>query len=280
MAIQEVKIFSKFWLVTVKMDNFEEFGSLLNDLQPTSKDGKSLKTALVSFLQDFPKQIVNMFTVMKAEFIHECRERNEKLLELQNEVKYLNNKVTQLEDKIDDQEAYERRDTLIISGKKLPETVPNENCPELVRKILADNLGLTMSATEISVSHRLGSASNSQRPDRRKIIVKFCRRDMKIDVVSAARRVKPVDFYVNESLTPQRQSTMFALRNIKRKHPTIISGTTTIDGSVFAWVKPPNPHVPGARDVRHKVNTLQKLQVFCDNYLQKPASNFLQMTRN
>ena len=104
-AIQEVKIFLKFLLVAVKMDNFEEFGTLLNDLQPTSKDGKSLKTALVSFLQDFPKQMVNMFNEKKAEFIQECRERNEELLELQGEVKYLNNKVTQLEDKIDDQEA-------------------------------------------------------------------------------------------------------------------------------------------------------------------------------
>ena len=42
-AIQEVKIFLKFLLITVKMDIFEEFGNLLNDLQPTSKDGKSEK---------------------------------------------------------------------------------------------------------------------------------------------------------------------------------------------------------------------------------------------
>ena len=116
-AIQEVKIFQNFLLLTVKMNNFEEFGNLLNDIQLTSKDGKSLKTALVSFFQDFPKQIVNMFNEMKTEFVQECRERNEKLVELQSEVKYLNNKVTQLEDKIDDQEAYERRDTLIINAK-------------------------------------------------------------------------------------------------------------------------------------------------------------------
>ena len=74
--------------------------------------------------------------------------------------------MTQLEDKIDDQKAYERRDTLIISGKKLPETVPNENCSEHVRNILADNIGFTMSAQRL----------------------------MKIDVVYAGRQVKPVDF--------------------------------------------------------------------------------------
>ena len=38
--------------------------------------------------------------------------------------------------------------------------------------------------------------------------------------------------------------------------PYIIPGTTAIDGSVYAWVKPPDPHAPGARDVLHKVNTL------------------------
>ena len=58
---------------------------------------------------------------------------------------------------MEDQEAYECCDTLIIGGKKLPETVTNKNCPELFRNILADNLSLTMSATKISVSHRLES---------------------------------------------------------------------------------------------------------------------------
>ena len=46
-AIQEVKIFLKFLLITVKLDDFEEFGNLLNDLQHTPKDGKNQKKALI-----------------------------------------------------------------------------------------------------------------------------------------------------------------------------------------------------------------------------------------
>ena len=40
---------------------------------PRRKMERVKKTALVSFLLDFPKQFVNMFNEMKAEFIHECR---------------------------------------------------------------------------------------------------------------------------------------------------------------------------------------------------------------
>ena len=37
------------------MDNFEEFGNIINDLQLTSKDGNSLKTAVEFFLRHFFK---------------------------------------------------------------------------------------------------------------------------------------------------------------------------------------------------------------------------------
>ena len=43
-------------------------------------------------------------------------------------------------------------------------------------------------------------------------------------MLAAARRVKPDGLFLNESLTPQRQSISFALRNAKRQHPDIVSG--------------------------------------------------------
>ena len=262
------------------MESFEDFSKLLDGIQTTSKDGKSIKSAFVNFFHDFPQKLYSMHNDMKAELVDLCKCKDEKIYRLENQVKELNEKLTKLDDKIDEQEAYERRDSLIISGKKLPKVVPNENCPELVKKILAENLGLTMSPNEISVSHRLGPIPISQRPDQRKIIVKFCRRDAKMDVLAAARRVKPEDLYVNESLTPIRQNIMFALRRAKREHPNLISGTSTIEGSVYVWVKPPNPEAQGARAVRHKINSLAKLEDFCSSTLQKPAVHFLQAMRN
>ena len=216
-----------------------------------------------------------MFQSFKEEIIDKIDKKDEKISQLEEEVNVLNRRLQNLEEKMDDQDAYERRDTLILSGKKIPATTPDENCPELVTKLINENLGVVLKTTEISVAHRLGSPSASQRPDRRRVIVKFCRRDVKTDILSSARRVKAADFYVNESLTPQRQNISFALRRMKTQCPNIISGTSTFDGSVFVWVKPPNPDAPGARDTRHKMNTFSRLQEFCKKAMPKPASYYL-----
>ena len=87
---------------------------------------------------------------------------------------------------MDEQEAYERRDTKILSGKNIPTSLLNENCPTLVSSLLQNKLNLVMPASEISVCHRLGAVSNSQQPDRRSIIVKFCRCEAKMNVVRSA----------------------------------------------------------------------------------------------
>ena len=262
------------------MENFAEILELVSDLQLTTKDGKSIKTALLAFVNDFPQKMLSMLTEMKNEITDTCMKKDDQIECLENKVIALTNKVDLLDEKLDEQEAYERKDTIILSGKNIPPSSPNENCPTLVSSLLRDKLNLVMPASEISVCHRLGAVSNSQRPDRRSIIVKFCRRDAKMNVLRSARRVKAEDFYANESLTPVRQSIAFALRKAKYAHQSIISGSTTLDGSVYVWVKPPNPSAPGARDIRHKINTLKKLEFFCQNALQRPSSNFLQSSRN
>ena len=253
------------------MEDFPDFRNLLDDVQPTSKDGKSLKTAFMSFLEDFPKQLLEMFQSMKEDNLA----KDQKISSLETTVADLTRRVSKLEENVDDQEAYERRDTLVISGKKLPQVSQDENCPLLVQKIVSENLGLVISPQDISVSHRIGAPARTQRPDQRKIIVKFCRRDTKSEVLRAARRVKPSDIYLNESLTPQRQIILSGLRKAKRDLPNIVSGATSIEGSVYAWVKPPNPNAQGARDLKVKINTMTKFEDFCSKTLRTPASQLM-----
>ena len=71
------------------MDNFEEFGNVFKDLQPTSNDEKSLRTAVVSFLRDFPKQIVNMLNEMKAEFVQKCENKMKNWLNYRAKLSFL-----------------------------------------------------------------------------------------------------------------------------------------------------------------------------------------------
>ena len=152
-----------------------------------------------------------------------------------------------------------------------------ENCSAIVSGILKDKLNVNISLNDISVSHRLGRASGSQRPDRRSLIVKFCRRDMKTDVLRACKTVKPQGIFANESLTATRRSIHEVLRKAKKDCPKI-SGTTTIDGSVYAWIKPPIPGAAGARDTRVMINTMLKLRSFFEDTLERPLENYL--TRN
>ena len=248
----------------------------LNDLSLKSADGKSIVPAILQCLQNMQTQFNKAIEDMKESFMDVLRQKDEKIAELSGEIVLLKRQVERIEGRIDDNDQYERRDTLIISGESLPQCSSDDDCVEMVRQIAKDKLNYIVAASDISVAHRLGPKSTSQRPDRRKIIVKFCRRNLKVDLFAAARRVKPVNLFVNECLTAQRQSIFFALRKARKEFPNIVSGCSTIDGRVFAWLKSHDPQGTNSRDVRVLVNNLIKLDEFCQKNLKVPMTRFLQ----
>ena len=81
---------------------------------------------------------------------------------------------------------------------------------------------------DISTAYRLDGKNN-----KKSIVVKFCRRDIKNDLVTASRRSKPDQFFVNECLTPQRQTISYVLRRAKQEFPNIVSGSSSFDGKVY-----------------------------------------------
>ena len=247
----------------------------LSDLTPTSKDAKALIPALIELFTQFEMKIEQNFKDMKTEFLNTLREKDSKINELRNENHSLKKRVSNLEDRIESNDQYERRDTLILSGEVIPPYSTGENSNAVVRKLFHENLNLEISDQDISVSHRLGAKSPSQRPDKRNLIVKFCRRNSKIDVLAAARRVKARNFYVAEHLTPMSQTIAYVLRKAKRSHPNKISGSNTIDGKNYVWVKPPNADARGAHDTRMPITSHEKLKDFCEKVLQCPLEDYI-----
>ena len=247
----------------------------LNDYQPKSVDGKFLVPELLSVFQSFQYKFETMFNELRSELLVVSKEQREKIEGLEAENIVLHKKIEKLEDKIDCNDAYERRDTIIISGKSVPPVGRDENCALLTCNLIKEKLNYVISPNDISVVHRLGDKKISQGLDRRDIIVKFCRRNSKLDVVTASRRMKADNFFINESLTPVRQTIAFVLRKAKRQFPMIISGSTTLDGKNYVWLKPPNPSNPDAKPVRHAVYTYDRLVQFCNKSLGKPLSHFL-----
>ena len=248
--------------------------NILTDLNVTQKDCKALIPALVSFFQTFEFNMKKEITDMKNEFLAAVAEKEEKVsaLKLQNDL--LKKRVDALEERIEENEAYERRDSLIISGSTIPPANNDEDCSSIVRDLLLRQVNLNVREQEISVTHRLGTRSGSSNSDQRSIIVKFCRRSTKVDVLASARKKKPANFFVNECLTPTQRAIGYVLRKAKKEFPAIISGSTTFDGKNCVWIRPPNPTARGARDTKEVISTHQKLKSFCTRVLEKPVEHF------
>ena len=168
----------------------------------------------------------------------------------------------------------------MFSGDCIPAHTQSEDCTNIIRKIVHDKLGTEISITpmDVSIAHRLGPKPNST-VDKRSIIVRFCRRKLKYEVLNKARRSKPTGLFVNESLTPTRQKITSAIRKAKKEYPGIISGYETIDGNIHMYVKPPNPAAAGAKNSRIAMNTLKKLDEFCRKSFKKPVTHFLESTK-
>ena len=207
---------------------------------------------------------------MKTEFLAAIAEKEEKVsaLKLQNDL--LKKRVDALEERIEENEAYERRDSLIISGSTIPAPNNDEDCSSIVRDLLLRHVNVNVREQEISVTHRLGIRSGGSKS----IIVKFCRRSTKVDVLASARKKKPSNFFVNECLTPTQRAIGYVLRKAKKEFPSIISGSTTFDGKHCVWIRPPNPDARGARDTKEVITTHQKLKNFCTRVLNKEVEHF------
>ena len=160
---------------------------------------------------------------------------------------------------------------MVLSGD-LPDVREGENCSAIVRDVVKSKLNVIISNSDISVAHRIGKKPASQAPDKRGIIVKLCRRDLKHDLLTAVRSTKPSKFYINENLTPKRSTLLYALRQAKKKFPSVVSGCNSRDGKVFVYVKPPNSKDPSARNSRMAINTLDNLKDFSTKVLCKPVS--------
>ena len=234
-------------------------------MENLSKEGKALYKLIQDELSNF-----------KTEIMEQLGTRTTEIQELKADVKVLKQEVEKLKSYIDDSDCYERRDTIIFSGNKIPASNVGENCTEIVRQIVKNELKIEISPTDISTSHRLGRKPSAQGQDRRNIVVKLCRRDLKRDLITASKKQgRTTGLFINESLTPTRQKLLYALRQIKRSHPDKINGCTSIEGRIYAYTKSPNPSSSN-RDMRHLITSSESLQKFCDEYIKLPLENFLQ----
>ena len=238
----------------------------------TSRADKQILTTIREEFSAFSRLLKEEFKEFRQGVNEKLEEAFSTIRKLEEENKDLRNIVNRLEEKIDDGDAYERRDCVVFNGDALPVAENGENTVLVASELIKNTLKINIKPEEISTAHRMGKKPVNQAPDRRKVIIKLCRRDLKKDILFACKNIKP-GFYANESLTPIRNTILFGLRNM-RKDPTasaIVKGASSYDGRVFAWVKSTN----STRDTRISINTRVKFEEFACKYVQMPVDNFI-----
>ena len=130
---------------------------------------------------------------------------------------------------------YSRRENVRLHG--IPETA-DENTNDVVIA-LASDMGVHIDEHDICISHRLQKPRSMQE---RPIIVRFVRRDTKIDMMRKKKTLRTIDRYrntfVNDDLTPLRSKMLRAL-----KHDEEVKRVWTIDGSFHCIVMEGNVEV-------------------------------------
>ena len=201
---------------------------------------------------------------------------------LKEEITSYKKAIINLEDRFDAEDQYIRRESLLFSGDLVPSVKEGEDCVDEVCKLVSKIPGVRpIQPADISISHRLGPKPTSG-VDKRTIVARFVRRATKYSILNGARRSKPQGIFINESLTKTRQNITRALRKAKQEFPDIVSGYSTTDGTIFAWVKSPNPNAPGGKNSKIIINTKAKLEEFCQRNFRLSAAHFLppQTSRN
>ena len=60
-----------------------------------------------------------------------------------------------------------------------------------------------------------------------------------------------------------RSTVLYGLRQARKKYPNIIAGCGSQDGKVYAWIRPPKPNAPQARNIRILVKNREKFEDMC-----------------
>ncbi|KAI3381284.1 hypothetical protein SNEBB_002556 [Seison nebaliae] len=263
-----------------------------SDKSGANLNAQEIKTQLASLSVKLDDQNDSLITVIVSEFNKSLniitdhhteivQQLNDKIVSLENKLSAYEDKssagdkavndelmlrVRKLEEVVDNQKCFEKRDIVIMSGDYLPETTEGEDCAGIVRDAVKHALKINLKPEDISVAHRLGRRPLNQVPDKRKILFKLSDKSMKTDLFRACRSERPRQLYLNESLTPTRGAVHYVLRQVKRDRPDIVAKLWTRDGAVRLVKAGINQH-PIALNTRDLLEDfLRKNNIDVDNY--------------
>ncbi|KAK4304814.1 hypothetical protein Pmani_023249 [Petrolisthes manimaculis] len=189
-----VGTWNKTGTVTGRVD--ESDASVLPSTSAVGGDGPSRQShplTISNIIHDdisalLGENMVMVNTIVKAvQFI--MHRKDEHINQLKTEVITFENRVSQLENQIDDVNQYERRDTLIISDPSFPQETNSESAADVVVDTIREKNKINISHNDINVAHRFGSKTkqNKNKP----MIVKLHNCPKKEEIMSACITMRP-----------------------------------------------------------------------------------------
>lgn len=160
------------------------------------EDGEQLEAKTTTFLDAIKRAIMDPSFVdvltktissqVSARLKEDMQQLREEVRELKEEVDVRDKRITELETRLDDQEQYQRRNNIRVTG--VPEE-SGENTDDIILT-LTKAIGVKLTLADIDRSHRVGAKDESkQRP----ILVKFTSYRQKYAVMKARNQLKAKD---------------------------------------------------------------------------------------
>ena len=232
-----------------------------------------LKELVSVFRSELSTMKQQLLKDLRAELITSIKNKDDEIKKLNSEIDQFKKVNIALRREVEDAQSYSRRDCAIIFGPAIPAGVRNENSTEIAVNLLQNKFKMNIDEKEISTAHRVGPKPTAG-PDNRKFVVKFCRRDTRRKMFLAAKANRDSGLSAGECLTPQSRSIFYSLRKIRKMHGSIITGCSTFDGRVYAYTKSADPNA--RRDVRHLIDSQEKLASLCREHIKKNLESFLE----
>ena len=206
--------------------------------------------------------IIEELTERMKKFEEDMKKKDRRIENQEQEISNLKRRLSTLEDQADDADVTERQNSVVVSGNGIPESIANENLIDIACKIAKQDLKVNLDPKEITTAHRIGRKPTSPSTDKRPILIKLHNKELKTDLITASKKVRPDSIFINENLSPIRSTILYALKEAKRKFPNTLAGCGFYNGKVFVHVRPPNPSAPNARNSKVSINTRARLDEF------------------
>ena len=150
---------------------------------------------------------------------HDTNDNKDKLTKLTSRIGELESDITGLQNKLDDQEQYSRRNCLLLHG--IPEHRREDTTAICVNQ-LNQRLGLALTKDNFDRTHRIGSAdkpaTDDEEPKPRPIIMKFVSYAQRSSVFRSKRKLKGSHLMITESLTKKKMDIMRTAQHLAREH--------------------------------------------------------------